>query len=84
MVAFTRHWVSSYLTFPPWLAGEGPPADYFCCTFPGVAPGGCYPLSLPCGARTFLTDGLSAWPRGCPACLRKSLYFIFGWLSNGF
>ena len=30
---------------------------YFCCTFPGVAPGGCYPLSLPCGARTFLTGG---------------------------
>ena len=40
-----------------------------CCTFPGVAPGGCYPLSLPYGARTFLRTGLSASPRGCPACL---------------
>ena len=28
-----------------------------CCTFPEVAFGGRYPLSLPCGARTFLTDG---------------------------
>lgn len=37
------------------LTGQRP-ADYFCCTFPRVAPGGCYPLSLPCGARTFLTD----------------------------
>ena len=35
-------------------------AVYLCCTFPGVAPGGCYPLSLPYGARTFLTKGLSA------------------------
>ena len=33
------------------------PAVYFCCTFPRVAPGGCYPLSLPYGARTFLTPG---------------------------
>ena len=38
------------------LTGQRP-ADYFCCTFPRVAPGGGYPLSLPCGARTFLTDG---------------------------
>ncbi len=45
-------------------AGGGSPAHThpqtgeavsLCCTFPGVAPGGCYPLSLPCGARTFLT-----------------------------
>ena len=28
-----------------------------CCTFPEVAFGGRYPLSLPCGARTFLTEG---------------------------
>ena len=34
----------------------------FCCTFPRVAPGGCYPLSLPCGARTFLIDGPFAPP----------------------
>ena len=31
-----------------------------CCTFPRVASGGRYPLSLPCGARTFLMNGLSA------------------------
>ena len=30
-----------------------------CCTFPEVAFGGRYPLSLPCGARTFLMDRLS-------------------------
>ena len=28
-----------------------------CCTFPEVAFGGRYPLSLPCGARTFLMRG---------------------------
>ena len=38
---------------------------YFCCTFPQIALGGRYPLSLPCGARTFLTAGLSASPRDC-------------------
>ena len=32
-------------------------AVYLCCTFPEVAFGGRYPLSLPCGARTFLTGG---------------------------
>ena len=41
------------------------PAVYLCCTFPEVAFGGRYPLSLPCGARTFLMDGLSACPRDC-------------------
>jgi len=40
-------------------------AVYLCCTFPEVAFGGRYPLSLPCGARTFLVDGLSACTRGC-------------------
>ena len=34
-------------------------AVYLCCTCPRVAPGGCYPLSLPYGARTFLTHRLS-------------------------
>ncbi len=48
-----------------------------CCTFPEVAFGGRYPLSLPCGARTFLTVGLSAVPRGCPARLQ-------GYFSPGF
>ena len=37
-----------------------PEAVYLCCTFPVVAYGGRYPLSLPYGARTFLTRGLSA------------------------
>ena len=52
------------------------PAVYLCCTCPRVAPGGCYPLSLPCGARTFLTCWLSPHMRGRPArstphCNRK-------------
>ena len=37
-----------------------------CCTCPRVTPGGRYPLSLPCGARTFLTHSLSAYARDCP------------------
>ena len=65
--AFTRRRVSSYLTFPP-LPGRSR-AVSLCCTCPEVAFGGRYPLFLPYGARTFLTDGLSACPRGCPACL---------------
>ena len=57
MGAFTRHRVSSYLTFPPLpRRRKAHKAVSLCCTFPRVAPGGCYPLSLPCGARTFLTD----------------------------
>ena len=48
----------------------------FCCTFPEVAFGGRYPLSLPCGARTFLTVGLSAVPRGCPARLQRYFSLI--------
>ena len=36
--------------FHPYLA-----AVSLCCTCPGVTPGGRYPLSLPYGARTFLT-----------------------------
>ena len=42
-------------------------AVYLCCTFPEVAFGGRYPLSLPYGARTFLISSLSACSRGCPA-----------------
>ena len=38
---------------------------YFCCTFPQITLGGRYPLSLPCGARTFLTASLSSSPRDC-------------------
>ena len=63
------------------------PAVYLCCTFPEVAFGGRYPLSLPCGARTFLMDGLSACPRDClsysqgllyPMCAGKSTRKISG------
>ena len=42
-------------------------AVYLCCTFPEVAFGGRYPLSLPCGARTFLMNRLSPCPRDCLA-----------------
>ena len=40
-------------------------AVYLCCTFPEVAFGGRYPLSLPCGARTFLMNRLSPCSRDC-------------------
>ena len=39
-------------------------AVYLCCTFPEVAFGGRYPLSMPYGARTFLTHRLSPYARG--------------------
>ncbi len=54
-------WAGCALTAPfhPYLA-----AVYLCCTCPGVTPGGRYPLSLPYGARTFLTrDPLGSRPR---------------------
>ena len=44
---------------------QGDEAVYLCCTFPEVAFGGRYPLSLPCGARTFLIADLSVLPRDC-------------------
>ena len=40
---------------PHFFTMTGKPATSLCCTCPGVTPGGRYPLSLPCGARTFLT-----------------------------
>ena len=46
-------------------------AVYLCCTFPRVAPGGCYPLSLPCGARTFLTGGPFAPPARLSSLLAR-------------
>ena len=52
-------------------------AVYLCCTFPEVAFGGRYPLSLPCGARTFLMTGLSAWPRDC--LFSSQVYFTGRW-----
>ena len=53
------------------LTGGKPPAVYLCCTFPRVAPGGCYPLSLPYGARTFLTNGPFAPPARLSSLLAK-------------
>ena len=48
--------VSSYLAFPPLpRRRKRRGAVFLCCTFPEVAFGGRYPLSLPYGARTFLT-----------------------------
>ena len=48
--------------------GRTDKVGYFCCTFPGVASGGRYPLSLPCGARTFLISAPFGIPiRGSPA-----------------
>ena len=60
--------VGSYPTFSALLPGINDVrlAVYLCCTCPGVTPGGRYPLSLPCGARTFLIRCLSACVRGCP------------------
>ena len=40
---------------PHFFTMTGKPATSLCCTCPGVTPGGRYPLSLPFGARTFLT-----------------------------
>ena len=60
------------------------PVVYFCCTFPRVAPGGCYPLSLPCGARTFLTDGPFAPPARLSSLLALLSYMKLGGLSNYF
>ncbi len=43
--------VSSYLTVSPLPIAR---RFTFCCTFPWVTPGGCYPPLLPYGVRTFL------------------------------
>ena len=51
-------------------------AVYFCCTCPRVTPGGRYPLSLPCGARTFLMHRLSPCARGRSACSRGILIIL--------
>ena len=63
--------------------GGGPPrAVYLCCTFPQIALGGRYPLSLPCGARTFLTHGLSALCPRLSVPVAQLLYRPRGGLSN--
>ena len=58
------------------------PAVYLCCTFPEVAFGGRYPLSLPCGARTFLMYGLSALHTRLSDLVAGIFYFISLPLSN--
>ena len=60
--------------FHPYRHSAAVAAVYLCCTFPEVAFGGRYPLSLPCGARTFLINGLSACSRGCLFSSRRLLY----------
>jgi len=49
-------------------------AVYLCCTGPEVAFGGRYPLSMPCGARTFLVRGLSAHLPRLPGLLTRTFY----------
>ena len=51
-------------------------AVYLCCTCPRVTPGGRYPLSLPYGARTFLTHFLSECARGRSANSQARLYML--------
>ena len=63
------HAMSELLPHFSTLTGRGRlPAVYLCCTCPRVTPGGRYPLSLPYGARTFLTHRLSPCARGRSAC----------------
>ena len=63
-------WAGWALT-PPFHHHRQKPAESLCCTCPEVTLGGRYPLSLPCGARTFLTCRLSAGSRGCPTRSRE-------------
>ena len=77
------HTIGCALTTPfhPYFADAGSEAltdkaVYLCCTFPEVAFGGRYPLSLPCGARTFLMYGLSAWHTRLSDPVAEVLYFI--------
>jgi len=58
------------------------PAVYLCCTFPEVTFGGRYPLSLPCGARTFLMYGLSALYPRLSDPVAALFYFISAGMSN--
>ena len=81
--AFTRRRVRSYRTFPPLPErAKHPPAVSLCCTFPQIALGGRYPLSLPCGARTFLMRGLSALRPRLSDPVAHVLYFICRKKSN--
>jgi len=74
-------WAGWALT-PPFHPCSGAPvwvhqAVSLCCTCPEVTLGGRYPLSLPCGARTFLIWNLSVSIRGCPTWSRKYCNRIF-------
>ena len=62
-------WAGQAMSLPFHLSCNA--VVYLCCTCPEVSLGGRYPLSLPCGARTFLIRCLSACVRGCPIWLRK-------------
>lgn len=83
-------WGGCALTTPfhPYLAGTNQGAHTpneavsFCCTCPRVTPGGRYPLSLPCGARTFLMRGLSALRPRLSDPVAHVLYFICRKKSN--
>ena len=69
--------VSSYLTFPPLHALRH--AVSLCCTFPGVAPAGCYPALCP--MQLGLSSHLAA--RGRPAASQTcGLYHDFIGLST--
>ena len=57
-------------------------AVFLCCTFPEVAFGGRYPLSLPCGARTFLMRGLSTLRTRLSDPVAGLFYFILKRMSN--
>ena len=73
------HATSELLPHFSTLTGRhGLPAVYLCCTCPRVTPGGRYPLSLPYGARTFLTHRLSPYARGRPTRLQGLFYHVRG------
>ena len=56
---------------PHFFTMTGKPATSLCCTCPEVTLGRRYLLSLPYGARTFLTWMLSHSSRGCPTWSRE-------------
>ncbi len=74
-------WAGCALT-APFHPFRPAPEVSLCCTCPGVAPGGNYPLSLPCGARTFLIWVLSVPIRGCPTFAAEIFYPKAAQLSN--
>ena len=74
-------WAGWALT-PPFHHHRQKPAESLCCTCPEVTLGGRYPLSLPCGARTFLIWVLSVPIRGCPTLAAEIFYPKACQLSN--